>query len=142
VNASKSATVTWNFGDGEVVEGGNVMSHIYKNSGDFSVKVSIAYATCKEDLGQTLTLVSNKFSKANAPVVTRNNDQFVLNFNFDNPTDVSIRLTDALGKEVISGINKTVGNDKVVLSTSTLSDGIYFVNIVYNGQTQSSKMIK
>jgi hypothetical protein len=65
-----------------------------------------------------------------------------VNFNFETSTAVSIQMVDALGKEVSASINKSVINDKVVLNTNHLSEGVYFVNINFNGQVQSSKMIK
>jgi hypothetical protein len=142
VEAAQNATLTWNFGDGEVVEGTAVMTHIYKYAGNYQVTLTVNDDICSDQIAQTLTLVSDKFRANNSPLVTRNNEQFVVNFNFESTTSVTIQLVDALGKEVIAAINKNVSNDKVILNTTGLSEGIYFVNIQFNDQLQTSKMIK
>jgi hypothetical protein len=66
----------------------------------------------------------------------------VINFNFESSTAVSVQLLDVLGKEVGASINKNVAAEKINYSTSQLSDGVYFLNINYNGQVQSTKLIK
>lgn len=142
VATDPNAKLVWNFGDGEVVEGNATMSHVYKYAGNYNVSLTINDDICKDELTKTVTLVSDKFRANNSPVVTRNNDQFIVNFNFETSTAVSIQMVDALGKEVSVSINKNVINDKVVLNTNHLSEGVYFVNINFNGQVQSSKMIK
>ena len=141
-NVSPNAKLVWNFGDGESVEGATTMSHVYKNAGNYNVSLTINEDICIDELAQTLTLVSDKFRSNNEPFVTRNNDQFIVNFNFETTTAVSIQLVDALGKELTSSINKTVSTDKVVLNTNHLSEGVYFVNIKFNGRVQTTKMIK
>jgi len=135
-------STVWNFGDGQSVEGAATMSHVYKNAGNYNVSLTINEDICIDELAQTLTLVSDKFRSNNEPFVTRNNDQFIVNFNFETTTAVSIQLVDALGKELTSSINKTVSTDKVVLNTNHLSEGVYFVNIKFNGRVQTTKMIK
>lgn len=139
---SATAKLTWNFGDGQIIEGGAAMSHVYNYEGNYNVKVIINDDLCEDEISQTLTLTSDKFKALNAPVVTRNNDQYVINFNFENITPVTIQLSDALGKEVAASMNKNVSNDKVILNTAQLSDGVYFVTINYNGKTQSTKLVK
>jgi fibronectin-binding autotransporter adhesin len=142
VAAGSNANLIWNFGDGEIAEGGAVMSHTYKYAGNYNVSVTISDDICKDEIAQTLTLVSDQFRALNAPVVTKSNDQILINFNFDSVTAVSIQLIDALGKEVSVALNKNVSNDKVVLNTNQLSEGVYFVTINFNGKTQSTKVIK
>jgi hypothetical protein len=66
----------------------------------------------------------------------------VINFNFESSTAISVQLFDVLGKEVGASINKNVSTEKINYSTSQLSDGVYFLNINYNGQVQSTKLIK
>lgn len=139
--ANPNANLVWNFGDGETAIGTTV-SHVYAHSGNFNVSVNISEDICVGEVNQTLTLVSDKFKSSNTPTITRNSDQFVINFNFDDVTSVTILLVDALGKEVTTTMNKNVSNDKVVLSTAHLSEGVYFVNINFNGQTQTTKLIK
>jgi hypothetical protein len=124
------------------MEGSSTMSHVYKYAGNYKVSVTVVDDICQDEIAQTLTLVSDKFTATNLPVVTKVNDQFVVNFNFENATSVSIQLVDALGKEVISNINKTVSNDKVSINSNQLSDGIYFVNLKFDNQVQSTKLIK
>jgi fibronectin-binding autotransporter adhesin len=141
-SASPNAKFVWNFGDGESVEGSASISHVYKYAGNYNVSLTVNEDICVDELAQTLTLVSDKFKANDAPVVTRNNDQFIVNFNFETSTSVSIQLVDVLGKEVSANINKSVSNDKVVLPINHLSEGVYFVNINYNGQAQTTKVIK
>ncbi len=142
IAAGPEAKLFWNFGDGKIEEGAANMNHVYEFSGNYNVSVIVQDGACQEELAQTLTLVSDKFKANNAPVVTRNNEQFIVNFNFETATNVTIQLVDALGKEVSSSLSKTVSNDKVILSTNHLSEGIYFVNINYDNQSQTTKMIK
>lgn len=137
-----NAKLTWNFGDGEIVEGAAAMSHVYKYAGNYNVTLKVIDGSCEAEIAQTLNLVSDKFSTKNSPIVTRNNEQFVINFNFESSTAVSVQLFDVLGKEVGASINKNVSTEKINYSTSQLSDGVYFLNINYNGQVQSTKLIK
>lgn len=140
--SNPNAKLTWNFGDGETLEGASTMSHIYKYAGNYNVTVIVKDDVCEDELAQTLTLVSDKFKANNSPIVTKVYEGFALLFNFETATSVNIQLIDALGKEVSASLNKTVSNEKVVLNTNHLSEGIYFVTINFDGQTQTTKMIK
>jgi hypothetical protein len=139
---SANAKLVWNFGDGEIIEGTTTMSHVYKYAGNYKVTLSIIDDVCNDEIAQTLTLVSDKFKSNNTPFVTKNNDQFILSFNFETSTPVAIQLVDVLGKEVVSTINKSVSNDKVVINTNQFSEGVYFVNINYNGHIETTKLSK
>lgn len=140
--SNPNASLTWNFGDGQIMDGSASMNHIYQYAGNYKVSVTVKDDICQDEIAQTLTLVSDKFAAINSPVVTKVNDQFVINFNFETATSVNIQLVDALGKEVISNVNKTVSNDKVLINANQLSEGIYFVNIKFDNQLQTTKVIK
>lgn len=142
VVTNPNAQLTWDFGDGVTAEGTQAMSHVYKYAGNYKVSVFVKDDICQDEIAQTLTLVSDKFSTINAPLVTKVNDQFVINFNFEKATAVSVQLLDALGKEVHATINKTVSNDKLIINSNDLSEGVYFVNINYDNQAHSTKVIK
>ncbi len=141
-SAPAEANLLWNFGDGESIEAGNSVSHVYKHSGNYQVSLTVTDDLCKEELMQSITLVSDRFKANDAPTVTNWNEYVTIDFNFEGATPVKIQLTDVSGREVISLPNKTVSKEQIRLNTQQLSEGVYFINLFYNGKTQSTKVVR
>jgi hypothetical protein len=66
-----------------------------------------------------------------------------VSFNLNNNTNVEIAVTDVTGKVVYTNTltNASAGNQKVVINTESLNNGIYIVNIIANGSKTTEKFV-
>jgi hypothetical protein len=66
-----------------------------------------------------------------------------VSFNLKNNANVDITVTDVTGKVVYSNTlsNVVAGNQKVVINTESLNNGIYMVNIISNGSKTTEKFV-
>ena len=70
-------------------------------------------------------------------------DFSTLSFNLEANTIVKADLTNNLGQHIVSIFDGELhkGNNKLKIKTSTLSNGLYFVNISLNGKISTKKLI-
>jgi len=66
-----------------------------------------------------------------------------VSFNLNNNANVEIAVTDVTGKVVYTNTltNVSAGNQKVVINTESLNNGIYMVNIISNGSKTTEKFV-
>ncbi|MGV3632145.1 MAG: T9SS type A sorting domain-containing protein [Bacteroidota bacterium] len=87
----------------------------------------------------------NELQAANGLSVFPNpaKDKISVDFNLANETTVTIQLTDLAGKVISSKTlgSKAAGAHSVVLETAAVSNGIYVLNLVTNGETSSHKVV-
>jgi photosystem II stability/assembly factor-like uncharacterized protein len=71
------------------------------------------------------------------------NSSTIINYSVKFPGNVTLKIYDALGREVVTLVNgeKTVGNHFVEFSAGNLSSGIYFCQMKSAGFLQTKKMI-
>lgn len=69
------------------------------------------------------------------------NNEVNLTFNLAETSDVTIRVIDVQGKEMFKSVyNKQAGANDVLLNTSELKSGVYFVELI-NGTSATTKQI-
>lgn len=70
-------------------------------------------------------------------------DEAVLFISLDKQMQVSVKIFDVLGKQVVPGIEKelTNGENQVILNTSELKNGVYFVQVETGSKTNKIKML-
>lgn len=139
-----TATYAWNFGDNATSTDANP-SHTYTQSGTYTVNM-IATSTCGSDTAtQDVTVVVSGIAlQANEKYVRAypnpNNGLFNLTLQLTSADNILINVYNANGQIVHTQKLGYINNDNVSLDLSTLSPGIYNVNI--QGQnTQITKRI-
>jgi hypothetical protein len=70
-------------------------------------------------------------------------NEAIVNISLQDRERVSISVIDLLGKVVISGIEKDLnsGNNEVSLNTTSLKNGVYFVQVTAGGKSNKIKMV-
>ena len=79
------------------------------------------------------------FAPGTVPVVTSDNTSSV-NIDVPSVTKASIRLFNSIGQEVIS--NKSLTQTHTTLNISNLAKGVYMLNVYYNDQVYSFKVLR
>ena len=72
------------------------------------------------------------------------NGETNVNFNLNDPATIKISVLDIMGREVLPATenNYSAGEQTITINKgNTLSKGVYFVNLSYNGAKMSSKLI-
>lgn len=147
VNTSTSdvaATYAWNFGDNATSTDANP-THTYTQTGTYSVTM-IATSACGSDTAtaDVSVVVSGIALQANEKFVRAypnpNNGLFNLTLQLSSTDNININVYNANGQIVHTQKLGYINNENVALDLSTLSPGIYNVNI--QGQnTQITKRI-
>lgn len=70
-------------------------------------------------------------------------DNVNISFMMDNAADVTIYVTDMLGKVIINTgtVSKSAGQQHLTINGDSLPDGVYFVNLMVGDQLQTEKLI-
>jgi hypothetical protein len=101
----------------------------------------IVYLKIKPDLSLAVTDLSHAIDK---PLIFPNpaTNQTRINFNFELPQSVHLRIIDALGQEVLGlHTEKTQGPTALFISLDSLPRGLYFIQMVWEKQTFVSKLV-
>jgi len=61
---------------------------------------------------------------------------------FDTPQNVTIKITDVLGREIKSISKNNISNDSFTIDLSAEANGAYFVNMIAGSETYSKKIVK
>ncbi len=139
-----NATYAWNFGDNGTSTDANP-THVYTQSGTYSVTM-VATSTCGTDTATSdvTVIVVGIPLQANERYVRAypnpNNGLFNLTLQLSSADNININVYNANGQIVHTQKLGYINNENVALDLSTLSPGIYNVNI--QGQnTQITKRI-
>jgi len=94
---------------------------------------SIGNATTATDAATTINIAPNPFS-----------DEVNISFAINDNAQVSIRLFDALGKEIQTFDDATIdaGTHNFKYNTSELKSGVYFMDVMINGASNMKKIVK
>ena len=129
-------------GDGICCGGGNGYYNIKSADGTTTVDSGASYGTIKNILFTTNTLGTNEFETSNDIYLYPNPTKGTLNIsipsNFGLPN--SYAISNVLGQKISQ---KEVSKESdLIVNTSTLSNGIYFITIVKEDQKRTLRFIK
>lgn len=99
--------------------------------------VNCATCTTVSDVGVN-TINNIKGVKAYPNPAT---DGLTIMFAINGTADVNVSLTNTVGQVVKSKTVKTIGDNKVVFSTSDLSNGVYFYTVEVNGVRETNRIV-
>lgn len=74
------------------------------------------------------------------PSVTSGN--ILVKTSFDTPQNVTVKITDVLGREIKSISKNNISNDSFTIDLSAEANGAYFVNMIAGSETYSKKIVK
>ena len=146
-NMSSATNYTWDFDDGNTSIDENP-THVYAAPGVYQVMLSAD----NDNVGQCTEVTSRNVIVMNGPLsiidmqleensnAFVNNGKVVVDFDLENNSSVEITLVDVTGKIIISN-EHTISSGRIALiNTDEVSNGVYFVNIIIEGQRKSQKL--
>ena len=140
------STYTWEYGDGSLAETVPDAVHIYTSTGVYQVSLVVLNGPCSDTVVHQLVVIDTmattgvhvQNNSANNVWLENNIQQPALNFNFEKETPVSIVIYNELGQ--VLNNEKVNATKRVLLNTSGLSNGIYFVQCLYNNTGRTFKL--
>lgn len=162
---TSSTTYSWDFGDGSAPLIGLNVTHTYATHGSYNICLTIsgtsaAGAPCTSTFCDTLTVDSSGNVRSAFTVTTGNSmvsieenesitglklypnpTQGLINLDFEslNSTDLSIKIFDTKGSEVLN-IDENIfsGSNKIQINTTSLEEGLYIIQLL-NGKSFVTK---
>jgi len=103
------------------------------------MKKTLNYFNLSLDVNETVFINKNKITASPNPF----DNLFEINFNTMIPAKGNLEIYDVTGKQVLVQNFKKNSEGKIIVSTTELSNGLYFVKInLDNGTSENFKMIK
>jgi len=142
----------WDWGDASSPTTTQNASHTYSVPGVYNVCVvyiDITNTTCVDSACHTVTVTTVGISEANGGVntIAATPNPFgastTFNINLAQNADVEISVYDVTGKKVetVKDEEMTAGSHSIVWTPETLAEGVYFVQMVIDGEVQTRKIV-
>ena len=160
VNATTTATGAqfagygWDWGDATTPTYGttNTASHTYAAAGTYSVcayYVDVTDTSCQDTDCQNVTVSAVGIHEAGSGVnsISASPNPFgattTFMVNLTQSTDVEITVYDVTGQKVETVKDETMnaGSYAIVWTPASLADGVYFVQMVIDGQTTTKRIV-
>jgi PKD repeat protein len=140
----------WDFGDGNY-SSNQYPSHTYTSPGNYLVCLTVTDSLqnpCDSICHMiTVTNVSGQEERINITGVSLSpnpsDENATLAFYMTQPGDAAIAVYDIAGREIVKPVQEqfSTGKQQVAINTQSFAPGIYFVQIIVNGQSVKSKLI-
>lgn len=157
VNATQTGTGAafpgygWDWGDSQYSYTQNA-SHTYASAGTYivcAIYVDIADTSCQDMDCQSVTVTPVGIQEANGSVstITASPNPFgastTFNVSLAKNADVEISVYDVTGQKVATVKDEVMsaGNHAIVWTPATLANGVYFVQMVIDGQTTTKRIV-
>ena len=140
----------WNFGDGATSTEQNPI-HIYSDTGTMLVSLTVANEMgCTDAEIDTIQISGTIVDIENINVDPTNiklypnpvNNQLTIDFDLDNPTEISINVYDLLGRKMIQQPKNNYSKERLQLDMSRLDVGLYFVTFEGRNVQWVEKVVK
>jgi hypothetical protein len=148
VNYTPNVTQTWDFGDGTTGTG-IAPIHTYSQSGTYIVTLTVFNGTCATTSAQTVTVgvVSGMESYQSGLFEVNvqpnpSSDVFNIEYQLVNPSDVTVKVFNLIGEEVIVYPSEIKLAGKHTLELNSLSKGAYIVEVSANDKSVIKRIIK
>lgn len=160
LNVSASQTGTgavapgygWDWGDATAPATTQNATHTYTNAGTYNVcavYVDVTNTACMDTACHSVTVNVVGITEANNGVstISASPNPFgattTFNVSLAKNTDVEISVYDVTGQKVetVKDEVMSAGNHAIVWTPATLADGVYFVQMVIDGQTTTKRIV-
>jgi len=149
-----STSYLWEFGDGDSSTIKNPI-HFYPGSGTYPIKLTMfnyGLNSCTDTAMYNLLILPNGTTSINEninPLITLTNypnpiaEKTTISYTLEKEADIEISVFDILGKKIESIDNgiKPIGRHKIVWDASSVTSGIYFIQLKTGNQTINKKVI-
>jgi hypothetical protein len=135
----KGNSLSWNLGDGTIMEGESSIAYHYQTPGEYTVTLTNTKGNCSQSESKVLTVKEAPFTGMIMDV-QQANDEFYAVFNFAEITKVNIRLTNALGQEITETLQFEGKNGRVRLPLENNAVGVYMI-VLNNGKENVTRKI-
>jgi PKD repeat protein len=144
-NTSTGTNYSWDFDDGSSSTSFNP-THTYVTPGLYQVMLTVdndIIGACTQTDSKNVVVLSSPLaineqleSSFSAFV---SNENIVVNFDFENTTEITLNILDANGKRIVAQ-NYTVGDNNVLISHEGLAPGVYLINVITKTGSASKKL--
>ena len=144
-NSSGANNYYWEFGDG-FSSTFAAPTHTYNDPGLYTVDLTISSGVCSANYSDQVLVIDLSTSVEEIELfdlVKVWNAQGVINIdlNLDRRENVSVRLLNALGQEVMPTQNQQVQNDRLEIHPGTIATGIYILDLQIGSEHLQQKLL-
>jgi hypothetical protein len=130
--------ITWDFGDGTILNGSSSIRHTYAAAGDYSVSARTYTGDCNELL--TLSLNNRNVSSNDYMNVEMREGRWYAVFKLSADERVNISILNAMGQQIGTQLfNGKLG--MVEIDLSELAKGTYLIRLQGNGKEVTRKVV-
>lgn len=150
-DASSFATgYVWDFGDGSPTVTSQNPTHIYTAEGTYNVTLTAYNLGCADNsvFSQDVVVIEQsvvgiaKNELANNFLILQDENDASIKFDFAETKNVSVFVTDMLGRNLISPITLNANSQTVALGIGEFKNQVLFINIVSENERKVVKIIR
>lgn len=148
--ATGNNTYYWDFGDGTIDSSGQIVSHNYTLSGNYTVILTIDNGVCRATSVQVITVQSNVNINEQQTNITPlqvspnpSNKDVTISFGLKYKTNVELALYNIVGEKIkqLSGDIQLAGKHQYQLPVNEITPGVYFLKLSTSQKTEMVKLI-
>lgn len=139
VNNQSENAIEYQWSYGSAVSQEFTPSFAFTNVGTYNISLVANNNGCSDETSQHLTVLA-KGSQDAQPFLTSTNNGAIVHFDFKKSTEVQIKVLNALGQLVQNPINMEVQQQNYVVDLSSMTHGVYFVDIIYLNKKLTEKI--
>jgi PKD repeat protein len=139
-NPVNGSIIKVDFGDGTIVEGiaqKEKLQHQYNTEGNYTIRIVSVNGNCSDSKEIEVSVSNNELF-----AVKQLGDELQLTYNFENPTNVDMKIVNGLGSVVMEGNLSGLKSGKQNLNISNYKPGVYFVSFSYDQKLITRKIVK
>ena len=146
-NFTTGVTRTWDFGDGTILTTPYPV-HTYAAPGTYIVTLTVFNGTCATTSQQTITVGTVSIGESNSGLNNFNiypnpsKDNFNLEYQLTNPSDVNIEVLNIIGRQIKQVTDGMQLSGKHVFELNDLSSGTYFIRLTTNDKIMIQRLVK
>ncbi len=152
-NASAGATsFIWNFSDGTTDDANESPTHVFTETGTYTVSLTVFNADGCSDTETAEIVVTGQLPSSNKNISeplwnislfpNPTQDKLMINFALEEVQNLSYTLVDVYGKSVVTSTPQNYANAQVSLDMSNVSAGVYYLIFEDKEQRMVRKVVK
>lgn len=147
LNYAPGVTRTWDFGDGTILTAPYPI-HTYAAAGTYIVTLTVFDGNCATTSSQTIVVGTVNLGEINAGIFALNvspnpsKNNFNLEYQLMNPSQVKIEILSILGEKIKQVTNETQLSGKHIFELSGIAAGTYFIRLSANDKVIMHRIVK